>query len=71
MGDADANDTTVEKGEEHIGARVDEATHRKIRIAAAERDEPMTDFIRYAVGKTLAELEEGNRTNPPTAAANS
>lgn len=60
MGERENSGTTVEKGDEHIGARVDEDTHRKIRVAAAERDEPMTDFIRYAVGKTLAELEEGN-----------
>lgn len=71
MGEADGRDTAVEKGEEHIGARVDEDTHRKIRIAAAERDEPMTDFIRYAVGKTLAELEEGNAAKVPMSTMNS
>ena len=51
---------TVKKGDEHLGARVDSDTYRMVRIAAAERDEPMTEFVRNAVADALAELEEGN-----------
>ena len=69
MGEADDDELTVEKGEEHIGARVDSETHRRLRVAAAERDEPMTDFIRHAVAKALAELDEGNGNQTAKAAA--
>lgn len=71
MGRPEESDTEVEKGEEHLGARVDSETYRQVRIAAAQRDEPMTDFIRHAVADALAELDEGNVRSAPTTSANS
>lgn len=62
MGRENSGDTaTVEKGEEHLSARIDEDSYRRIRIAAAERDESIAEFLRNSVTETLAELEEGNR----------
>ena len=66
----DADGEQVKKGEEHLSARIDEDSYRRIRIAAAERDESIAEFLRNSVSATLAELDEGNR-RMQTAAASS
>jgi uncharacterized protein (DUF1778 family) len=71
MGQANNDDAmAVEKGEEHLSARIDEDSYRRIRIAAAERDESIAEFLRNSVTETLAQLEEGNQ-RMQTAAASS
>lgn len=70
MGETKNGDpTTVEKGEEHLSARIDEASYRRIRIAAAERDESIAEFLRNSVTETLMELEEGNQRTAKVAAS--
>ena len=58
---SDEQPVAVEKGDEHLGARVDAETYKRVRVAAAENDEPMTDFVRKAVAAALSELDEGNQ----------
>jgi uncharacterized protein (DUF1778 family) len=62
------DDVTVEKGEEHLSARVDEDSYHQIRVAAAANNQSMAAFLREAAADALAELDEGNpnrRINPP------
>lgn len=69
MGDADIGGSAVEKGDEHLSARIDSDSYRRIRIAAAQRDESIAEFLRESVSETLAELEEGNSNQNPIAAS--
>lgn len=69
MGENTDERVTVKKGEEHLSARIDEDSYRKIRIAAAERDESIAEFLRNSVSETLAELERGNQRGRTAAAS--
>lgn len=63
MGETNTDDdVAVEKGEEHLSARIDSESYRRIRVAAAERDESIAEFLRNSVTETLAELDQGNRS---------
>lgn len=52
-----------------IGAKVDEETKRKIRIAAAMHDMTMSQYLREAVLQQLEEDEEEGNFQPMTMSA--
>lgn len=67
MGD-DTDSIDVQDGDNHLSARVDDKSHRSVKIAAAQRDESMAEFVRYAVDRALKDLEEGEEGNGCVAA---